>query len=67
MVHAILTMGGSLAVIPPNLLMKSFQKSLNEPGGGGEGNAPDIKGICINCNRCFTFQGKGVELELRKN
>ena len=62
-----LAMGASLAVILANLWMKSFEKSLQKPRKGREIKTPDTKVICVDCNRCITFRGKGVECESCKN
>ena len=49
-------MGVSLAVILANLWMKSFEKCLQKTNEGSVNKTPDIKVICIDCNRS---EGKG--------
>ena len=62
-----LAIGASLAVILAKLWMKSFQISLQKPDKGRKNKTPDLKGICIDCNRRVTFRGKGFECESCKN
>ena len=62
-----LAMGASLAVISPNLRMKSFKQALQRPYVGRKNKFHDTKVICIDCNRRVTSLGKGVEYESCKN
>ena len=63
-----LAMGALLAVTLANLLMKIFlEKFLQKPDEGRENKAPEVKGMCIDCNRRVILRGKAVDCESCKN
>ena len=62
-----LAMGASLAVILGNLWTKSFDNSKQTPDKGRENRTPNMKGICIDCNRRVISRGKLVPCESCKS
>ena len=50
-----------------NFVDEIFRKFFAETNEGRKNKTPDMKEMCIDCNRCGTFQKKGVECESCKN